>query len=270
MQAYYAKEHAWMEDGLVVRYTPSWTGATGTTMLDVTGNQRHASFVNVDRNTDWQSNDGNALSLNGTNSYAILGNSRDLYPNLAQITISFWARFRSFTNAYIQITETFDINGTNSNYQFSPLVKSNGKLAFYCLNTLANQSSYDGTGLFTLTTNTWYHLSFVFHGGVRQQGFVNGLLDGSATNPVASIGSNFNNIWFGASANFGTRNLNALVDDLIIFRRPLPTTELRSIYELGRGGGMLYAPPRRRSVLISSTFKAYWARRQQLVGSGVY
>ncbi|HBB04003.1 TPA: hypothetical protein DCZ39_03855 [Patescibacteria group bacterium] len=51
------------------------------------------------------------------------------------------------------------------------MIKSNGKLALYVYDGVT-QYNYDGNGANTLTTNTWYYLTFVYGNSVLQ-GYVN-------------------------------------------------------------------------------------------------
>jgi len=64
--------------------------------------------------------------------------------------------------------------------------------------------------------------------------------------------------------------LLAQLDDVTVFNTALTANEVRFIYEHGRGGGMLYQPPRRLSYFAQvTTFKNYWLRNQQrMIGGG--
>ena len=199
---------------------------------------------------------GTTLDLSGTQ-FADLGSAVTLYPSLTSVTWSGWVRMRSFTNTYNSLLET---QGAASNYQFSPFIKSNGKLAFYVYQTSVLQSNYDGTGAFTLAVNNWYHLCFTFLGGVALTGYVNGILDQNVASPIATITSSTASVLVGSSA-FGTRTLNGQLDDIRLFSRVLTLAEIRLLASR-RGIGLTPLPdraaglPRKLSVNVGGTWRA--------------
>ena len=77
-----------------------------------------------------------------------------------------WINADSFTTAYSTLIGT-----DHASYEFEALIKSNGKLALYAYDG-TTQNNYDGNGTKTLTTGTWYHLTFVYGNSVLQ-GYVN-------------------------------------------------------------------------------------------------
>jgi hypothetical protein len=160
--------------------------------------------------------------------------------NITACSLTCWARFTAFTNAYNCIAETNDQNLENSNYQLAVFAKSNGKLASYAYQSLGAQSNYDGTGNFTLAVNTWYFLAFVFRGSTRQEGYVNGQLDGTVASPVSSItGADKPVIWGGSNQFLATsgasRLLDADMDEMCRWDRDLSRGEINWLYSQGRG-----------------------------------
>lgn len=271
MIAYWERGSEWMGEGLQLAICPSFTGPTSLQALDVSGRSNNGTLTNMDRNTAWQTSGGKgALSFDGANDYADLATGGRQYPNLTQATWNLWVNFANFSKTYNQIVETFGTDQLNTNYQMSCLVKSNGKLAFYMFGTsVGNQSNYDGSGSFTLSANQWHMLTYVFQGGRRQEGFVDGRLDGSAASPVSTMTASSENVRLGFSS-FADRYPAMRLDDVRIYNRALTAPEIRQLYEMDRGGGMLYQPPKRRSVFIAAGFRAYWHRRQsQLIGGGL-
>jgi hypothetical protein len=230
----------------------------------------HGVLTDMDAASDWVASGGKlALDFDGSNDYVVLETAGRQYPDLTKATWNFWVNFANFSKAYNQIAETFAPAGTNNNYQFSCLVKSNGKLAFYMygLNE-PNQTFYDGTGAYTLSANQWYMLTYVFRGGSRQEGYVNGQLDGSAASPVSTMTASAQNVRLGFSA-FGDRHPAMRLDDSTLFGTDLTANEIREIYRLGRGYGV-FPEPDFDEGFAAAGFKAYWARRQsQLIGGGV-
>jgi hypothetical protein len=249
---------------IVGRWVPS-AGATGYRLVDRV-RSNHGTLTNMDAASDWVASGGKgALDFDGSNDYLNLSSARKLYPNLTQASFSGWFNFRTFSNAYIQLLETQVSSGIN--HHLSCLVKSNGKLAFY-VSDGASQTFYDGTGAFTLSANTWYHLCYVYRGGVRQQAYVNGVLDGSAASIVSTLVASDDQVDISRSS-FGTRFFDGVLDDIAIFNTALTDNEVREIYRLGRGYGV-FPEPDFDEGFAAAGFKAYWARRQsQLIGGGV-
>jgi len=63
--------------------------------------------------------------------------------------------------------------------------------------------------------------------------------------------------------------VNGQFDDIAVWSRAMTATEIRAVYNLGRGG-MLRRRRQRRVYIPEAAFKAYWARqRAQLIGGGV-
>jgi hypothetical protein len=90
--------------------------------------------------------------------------------------------------------------------------------------------------------NRWSFISSV-RVGTRVDLYLNGLLQ--TTGNLAQNGK-FSPTVLGRRLDFAA-NYNGLLDDFLFFEAALTASEVRFIYEQGRGGGMLYQPPRRRS-----------------------
>jgi hypothetical protein len=249
--------------GCVGAWNPG-LGPTGLRLYDWSPYKNHGTLTNMPAGDAWKNSQGrHVLDFDGTNDHIILGPANAIYKDPVRISVSAWVNFRAFTRAYNTIIETQD--SANQHYQLSALVKSNGKLAFYINNTATSgNTNYDGSGIFTLATNTWYHLAFVFVGGVQQQGFVNGQLDGSVASPHTAITPSANLIAIGNST-FATRNPDCLVDDVRFYSRGLSNYEIR-ILASHRGIAYKMAPRRWTSQQIA----AYRARQySQIIGGGV-
>ena len=227
----------WLFNGLRFWNCPSAIEPTGTDLLDFSVLQNKSAASGITVSTDWQQNGGKtALYLNGSGAYLTTGNSGDsIFSGLKNVTFSCWVNFLSFSKAYNELLE----NSTGGNqYQFSALVKSNAKLAFYVIAQSTLQYYYDGTGSNTLSTNTWYNLVYVLEANVRQSGYVNGLLDGSASTPATDIASASASLWIGKST-FGDRYPQCYIDDIKIWNRALTAGEIQRLYAGGRGFGLL-------------------------------
>jgi hypothetical protein len=190
--------------------------------------------------------------------------------------VTCWAKFAAFANAYNCIAETNDQNLDISNYQLAVFAKSNGKLASYAYQSLGAQSNYDGTGSFTLVVNTWYFLAFVFRGSTRQEGYVNGQLDGTVASPVSSItGADKPVIWGGSNQFLATsgaaRLLDADLDEMCRWNRDLTRGEIQWLYSQGRGN--LFRRRRQAVYGIASggggiTSRPYAWQSARIIGAG--
>ncbi len=229
-------EHSSLRQGLVGCWVPS-LGASGLTLIDRSGRGNHGTHTG----SMTAAPGGLTLDLSGTQS-ATLPSATPLYPSLTSVTYSVWVRMRSFTNAYNALLETQTDATLTNNYQFTPLIKSNGKLAVYVFQTTALQSNYDGTGVFTLSTNEWYHLCFTFLGGVSLVGYVNGILDQTVSSPIATLTASSGPVRI-ANSVFGTRTLNGQLDDIRLYSRVITPAEIRLLASR-RGIGLTPLPDR--------------------------
>ena len=248
-------EHSSLRQGLVGCWVPS-LGGSGLLLPNrarQSNNATHNGAITA-------APGGTTLDLSGTQ-FADLGSAATLYPSLTSITFSVWARLRSLTNANNTLLETNNPNTTDKNYQFGCVIRSNGKLGFFVTPALVSgQTFYDGTGLYTLSLNTWYHLCFVFLGGVRQEGWVDGRLDGSVAIPVSSLVASTFSARVGFSA-FANRAIDGQFDDARIYSRALTPAEIRLLASR-RGIGLTPMPhraaglPRKLSVNVGGTWRA--------------
>jgi hypothetical protein len=248
-------EHPSLRQGLVGAWCPS-LGASGLSLIDRSGRNNHGTLVG----SITAAPGGLGADLS-TSQYLDVGSASRVYQSLTSATISMWIRPRTFPNAYMTLWETTNPNtpGVNQNYQLGANLKSNGKLAFFATANAAAtvQTSYDGTGAYTLAANTWYHLAFVFLGSARQEGWVNGNLDASVSSPISSITASTSAIRSGFSV-FGTRNINGQIDDVRCYSQSLTVPEIRLLASC-RGISLTPLPdraaglPRKLSVNVGGT-----------------
>jgi hypothetical protein len=145
-----------------------------------------------------------------------------------------WVYVTALTAAYGSVIGRMQ----DGNNFFVLYVKSNGKLAcFECGFNAGGQTAYDGTGIATLATNTWYHLGMVFNTAATADylsktitGYVNGVFDGSSRN-TGGTGIN----WTGGTTTLGydilfaSRNFLGIVDDVRVYNRALSPGEVFAI-----------------------------------------
>ncbi len=131
-----------------------------------------------------------------------------------------------------------------------------------------------GTFTFDLTassrnTQDWSVITTVGL-GTTVAWYYNGLLVESATIAAASSGGMaVNTIGTGASSPLF---FDGQLDDIRLYSRALTAQEILATYQAGRGGGLLYEPPRRKTYFVPSSagWKPYWFRNQQrMIGGGI-
>jgi hypothetical protein len=242
-----------LRNGLVAAWCPS-LGASGLSLIDRSWRGNYGTHTG----SMTAAPGGLTLDLSGTQ-LARFANASLLYPSLTSVTYSAWVRMRSFTNAYNALLETQTDGTTQNNYQLTSLIKSNGKLAVYVFGTVSTQSNYDGTGAFTLSTNTWFHICFTFLGGVALTGYVNGIQDATVSSPISTLAASSGPVLIGNSV-FGTRTLNGQLDDIRLYSRVLTLSEIRLL--ASRRGIELQAQttrhaslPRKISLNVANTWK---------------
>lgn len=262
MIAYWDRGLEWMGEGLQLAVCPSFTGPTSLAALDVSGNANHGTLTNMDRNAAWVASGGyGALSFDGVN---------DQVPTACS----------GITTSRRSCAVWFNSSVVLANAQYSPALK---------WGTAANFPADIGKGFTVAFGND---ANFGSTGiGISQYGdavAVTGFNDGrwhfGYFESVNSVYSIFIDGVFCASKTMTTNATagtvvigqdlghfyNGQLDDIRVYNRVLTASQIRRTSDLGRGGGMLYQPPKRRSVFIAAGFKAYWHRRQsQLIGGGV-
>lgn len=167
---------------------------------------------------------GGCRSFNGSGDFVDLGTGSSLNPT--EVSVSSWIKASSFSNAYNTVVQRG--NGTDY-YEF--FVKSNGKAAMYVA-AVGLTSFYDGTGSATLAVNRWYHLVLTYSVANGLKGYVNGVLDGSATANGALI-SVAANAYIGKDGFTAGRLFAGHIDDVRIYNRALIAQEVKDLYQLG-------------------------------------
>lgn len=257
MIAYWERDCEWMGEGLQLAICPSFTGPTSLQALDVSGRSSHGTLTNMDRNTAWQTSGGKgALNFNVSN-HAVRVNTT--YTRNA-ISMSVWIKIGAASASFpypMQLGTTSAVVagiGSDSNSANIRWVLVDGGGASICDLSAANPA------------NAMSHFCGTWNGSTAAL-YRNGDLVSSTTS-TRTLGTGSNVLYVGSL--FGDRAIFGQLDDSRIYERALTASEVRQMYERDRGGGMLYQPPKRRSVFIAAGFRAYWHRRQsQLIGGGL-
>lgn len=228
MIAYWEPGCEWMGEGLQLAICPSFTGQTSLQALDVSGRSNHGTLTNMDRNTAWVTSGGKgALSFDGVDDVVTIPQPQYVYP----VTVNFWLRTTAFHNAYVVVLT----NGLTTDSSFG-FVSNAQDLRLVGANV--NQGNLSVTVL-----SNWTMLSYVLTSQTSRSMYINGSANGTST--ASATLPTMNSVRFGGG-DFGPRRLNGQSDDLRIYNRALTGPEIRQLFELDRGGGMLHQPPNSR------------------------
>lgn len=230
---------------------PSLNPAMGGNRLwDLSGRQNWGTLTNM-ANDDWVIS-GGKLALDFDNSNDQVQASSIASIRSGPFTVSLWYY-------------PFSISGLN---QIFAQWLSSGIIAFRSGTSLAWQVGNRVTTGAVFTPNTWHHVFCLRQENGTLRAMINGVLDaGSATATNQSSTEPF--ILGGPVGGAGTGAGNCQIDDVRIYGRGLTAEEGMQIYRIGRGN-MPLRRRRRYTEQAAGGFKAYWANRQHLIGSGVY
>jgi hypothetical protein len=237
MLAYWDRGLEWMGVGLQMAICPSFTGPTGLAALDVSGRSNPGTLINIDRNTAWVTSGGKSALECKPNGF-VVASSIPARNNADPISLGGWffAPAASYTGAF--------------NYFLSIPNSSGGANGLDFSNPQAVELNFFGTGTnITLGSsldlrNKWTYLYGVFDGS-KALFYANGELVG-LTNHTAGTGTASRELNIGRFGSFGGFT-SIISDDVRLYYRGVTGSEIRQMYELGRGGGMLYQPRRPRS-----------------------
>ncbi len=115
--------------------------------------------------------DGAGNFVSASTQYIDAGNGM----NPLATTLSAWVNAPSLANSYNTVI-CRNVSGGNAFFR----VKSNGKIQCGCIVGGGTQLIYDGTGTHTLSTSTWYYLTFLYDNTQHMLMYVNAAVDNTA------------------------------------------------------------------------------------------
>jgi len=205
--------------GLIGAWCPS-LGITGGTLRDLSGRGNHGTLTNMDPSTDWVVSDGQyALDFDGSNDSITAGTTG--FIGLSQVTIATWVRLTSTADEML-----FNARPTNSILNFFVFVNQ--------INLRGGSATSITVAAPTGITNNWRHLAATIKGteGVI---YYDGVSIASGT--VAAIGSAPTGLDIGAFSDFGGGYyFSGQMAEITAWNRALTVSEVRQLYQLGRGG----------------------------------
>lgn len=237
MIAYWDRQFEWMGESLVGHWCFSFTGPTERTTLDLSGYGNHARNQNMGAG-NWQTVDGQtAMGFDASDDQVSVPTwSQRLFGDFN--TVMIWAKRPSFQNQ-----EWFIGTGNfGSHYalttNFQNLNFGYGASAGVMSTPLGNADH----------ANRWVHLCGVTEPGLARI-FINGIERARSTNTFTTTKTESG---LGIGFRFGVGGSSSgFLDDARIYARTVSPAQILATAQAGRAGGMLYEPPRRRSVLVT-------------------
>jgi hypothetical protein len=251
MLAYYGPEWESLASRIVGRWCPSFTGNTGLQLPDTMGRNHGTlrNFANNGNDAYVASPDRLALDFDGSNDYVTASGSNQ------QIRAwSFWVKPTSTVNSSSTLQVVFQTRlGTNLSWYIG-FGSATGLLTNEYITVVDTSGGVnyragvaDGG---SLPSADWSYIAVVESGSTHAI-YVNGVSKSMVLNATSPGTPIFNALRLGCldGDGSGPRGFYAgQLDDIAIFNAAPTANEIRFIYEQGRGGGLLYQPPRRRSV----------------------
>jgi len=206
---------------------------TGDTIYDNIGNIDGTLF-NVTRTTDRFGRENNALSFNGTSSYATLDNN--ISSNLDEITVSTWINPTGSGYQRIINTRGRGAGGSYAGWQLMiNNVSSNWDIYSGIDDAQSNYKSCSNCGSL-YAQNNWYNVIMSYKDNQDLNFYINGILDASV--PIGTYGSISNSlpVAIGAAIAYngvvGTYDhfFNGKMDDILIFDEAIDQEDVSKLY----------------------------------------
>jgi hypothetical protein len=199
-----------------------------TTWRDLSSSNLSGSLIN---GPTYNSGNAGSIVFDGVDDTVRINSASPL--EQVSTTSMAWVYAKSFPNAYNTVICKDEVN----NRYNTILVKSNNKMAFYIY--CNNSVNIDGTGITTLSINTWYFVAMSYSPTDGLKGYVNGVLDGTAAangNPVTGstfiqIGSHHQALSGGASGRYW----NGYISNTAVYNRVLTQAEVLQNYNATKG-----------------------------------
>jgi hypothetical protein len=140
------------------------------------------------------------------------------------------------------------------------------------IDAFTNSQAHDLIRGGSITTDEWFHVTYVSRSEANKELFVDGVSVGTST--VSVTRATAGNLTFGQPGDFTAANfrLNGRLADLGLWNRALTAPEVGALYRAGQSGlGRLLAQRRRRVYGIPATAaKPYlFLNRGQVIGGGM-
>jgi len=257
-------------------WCPSLNPPGGTRLHDLSGRQNWGTLTSM-ANDDWVVSGGRgALDFDGSNDYVTSIGTVSSFNFIHQTTIcsySFWMKTNTLTPATMSI-----MGSTRRGFEVGACVQFGGTSTL--LNSIRTIVTANGLTIRDIrsTTNVitdtnWHHVTICLNGNAATSlMFVDGVsvvVASAAGGTAVGTGDATRNWSIGnATRTDNAEWFNGQLDDIRIYNRALSASEVRQLYQLGRGN-MPRIRQRRYTEEVAG-FKAYWAnRRSRIIGAGI-
>ncbi len=259
-----------IRSGLIGYWTFDGKNMTNATATDSSGSGVDGALTNSPKKTIGKI--GQALQLNGTNSYVDMGTTTTLRPTFP-FSISVWVKLNSLapTSFGSPIITSSDVS-TNGQYTgFSLTVDSTGAVYLNigpgggCCDPAFRSTFITSAG--AVTTGKWYHIAAVATAYNTMSIYVNGVLQGGAQSGSATTMVYPSTSRFRVGAVYEANSLttvytNGLIDDVRLYNRALSLKEAQALYKAGGGTIAAVAPGKSsngsNTTGINSGLAGYW------------
>ena len=242
-------------------WCPSLNPPGGTRLHDLSGRQNWGTLTSM-ANDDWVVSVGRgALDFDGSND-GVLTNSAPAITTNA-VTVCTWLNPSRLTRGDLV---TRWVGGASSGDQFNLLYGlTSGKPQFYVAFGPSGGTN-SGTGSATMAIGRWHFVTGIWTGSACEV-YLDGVFQSRSTTAGTlrtTAGSQFS-----IGRNLSTDGYTqGQLDDIRIYDRALSASEVRQLYQLGRGN--MPRIRQRRYTEEAAGFKAYWAnRRSRIIGAGI-
>jgi len=206
------KESETIPEGLISAYF--FDEGSGGVALDSSGNNLHGTLINGPIWTEGIR--GSALQFNGINNYVLIPSR--IY-TMSGGTLSLWFKktgrgggnnviIGSWGGSGSQRSPTFFVPSTTLMWEFGSLTMRN-------------------TGQ-PIEENRWYHVVMTYDNSFNVKVYLNGVLvdSGTSANPL----NFFSEVHIGHYANYGTQFFQGIIDEVLIWNRPLSGEEVYNLF----------------------------------------
>lgn len=195
---------------------------------DISGNGHNATLFGNSGQTDGKFN--KSIEINGTSGAYFRSNPTPEIDNAnAEITMAGWFNFKSITAPSVQAIFTKLTGTSETSLGFTSYMAGSGKITFKFGNGTLFSSATTTSPV--LSAGIWQHIAIVMYSNGTAYVYVNGTKVLTESSMAIGLAPATNqNLTIGAYSYSGTLNLNASVDEVVLFNRTLDESEIFSLY----------------------------------------
>jgi len=222
-----------VSSGLLAYYTfdgknMTWANSTTGTSTDSSGNGNNATLMSMNQTINpVQGKFGQALKFNGTNNYVI---TPSLGTPPSSTAVSVWIKPNPAGGVVMSELGQSTINTSWHDVQIE--VETNNSIKA-CIWTGSDNCAVAATGI---TYGKWYNVVMSYN---SSSGVMSSYVNGAAGGTVSGTKQNTTSLFYGIGATDSTNGGNGAyfsgtIDDVRIYNRALSTSEIATLYNIGR------------------------------------